>query len=633
VANRTVAPRLRKAGPARNAKTAPADALDLRLAGAQRGLLSVVVVLAGVVIWRPLLDPFMLPRLTVIVLGAVGLLGLAGARAVRHGRVSLPVGLPIWIVAALAAALVLATVTADDVLISLIGQHSRYGGLLSYAAYLAVFLVAVRLYRATPPRGLLIGSLVALAAVTVYGLVQVAGLDPFTWASRLDEPVFSTLGNTNFAAAYVAMLLPVAGTVAVFRGWNRGWRTTAGVLLLLGLVYVLATRATQGVLGAAGGLGLVAVAWVLSRRASGPGRVPSGGGARRWLPFVGAALALVLVGLAGVVLAPEIRGSLGERLQFWQAALGVFVDHPVLGTGLDSFRDYFLRYRPAEHAVLRNFQGTDSTHNLPLGMLTNGGLPLAAAYLAFVGCTGWTLLRGLRSVSRERMPELAAFGGMWVAYQIQSLVSLDVPAVTLLHFVSAALIIAIVSPPGAKGLRLPVATTMTGSWLPRPTADRRPTVAVLAGLVVVVLATAWYGALPLRADVAASQARGTKGAEALPDLDRAVELAPWEAEYRLLQAQARLDAGDEAGAYAAAITAAELRRGSSKLALGNADLASSVGDDEAVQRWVTVALERDPRNPTVYERAAELARKDGRSRVAETLDARADELRATYGDR
>lgn len=615
----------RRQPPPRNRPTV--DLLDLRLAAAQRTVLGVVVVLAAVALYRSMPDPFVLPKLTAVVVGAVVLLALAGVRAVRAGRVTVPAGTPVWIAAAFAGALLLATVTADNVVLSLVGQHSRYAGLLSYLAYLAVFLVALRLYSTDAPRGLIKALFVAVGLVTAYGLLQVAGLDPYTWQARLDEPTFSTLGNTNFAAAYVAMGCPVLAAVAVLRGWSRGWRLAAVGLLVAGLLYVLATRATQGPLAAAGGLAVVGAAWALARRRAGGLQLP-GSGPARLVPAVGALLAVVVLAGIALRLAPDAVGSFGERRQFWQAALAIFADHPILGTGLDSFRDYFTQYRPAAHAVERGFQATDSAHNLPLAMLAAGGLPLALSYLAFVGYTGWALVRGLRAATPDRLVALAGFGGMWAAYQVQSLVSLDVPPLTFLHFLSAAIIIATVSRPAAASFGLPIAPAARGAFLPGGRGRARRIGAV--GLAVVLLvgaSSAWLAVRPLRADLAAGGGF-TSQAERVAALDKAVRLAPWEGEYRILQGQARLDAEDSDGAYAASVSAAELRGGSSKLALGVADFARRMGDDDTAALWVNRALDRDPSNPEALEEAAKLLRELGDAEQADRLVQRAQALRA-----
>jgi O-antigen ligase len=301
----------------------------------------------------------MVPKLTVVSVGAIVLLTLAGFRAVRQGRVTVPAGPLVWIVAAFAAALTLSALTSDNVGLSLVGQHRRYAGLLPYAAYLVIFLVAVRLYATARPRGLVIAFFFALSGVTAYGLVQLAGLDPFGWETGGLRAVFSTMGNTNFAGGYVGMVIPLIAAMVVLPGWERSWRFAGGALLVVSLVYLLGTRASQGPIAAGAGLAVVGAGWLLARRRTGQPYLPPSRNARA------ATLAAGLVGLAAtsaliIRIAPAALNSFSERRYFWGASLRIFADHPVLGVGLDTFRDYFTRYRAPEHAVSIGFEPAES---------------------------------------------------------------------------------------------------------------------------------------------------------------------------------------------------------------------------------------------------------------------------------
>lgn len=610
------------------------DVMDSKLEAAQRFTVAAVVVLSVLALWRPLPDPFILPKLTAIVLGGVVLLAFAAVRAVRRAQVSVPTGPAAWIAAAFAVALVIATLTADNIVLAAVGNHSRYGGLLSYATYLVFFLVALRLFAApTSSRPVVLALLAAMTGVTAYGLLQIAGLDPFVWVTSRDEVIFSTLGNTNFAGAYIALVLPVAAAVLLLSGWSRNRRLLVAAVAVPSVAYMLATAASQAVLAAAAGLLVVAVAWALARRRAAPGgskrRPPAWVG---WAAAGAAVVVLIMLGLLAMRVASDVADSYAERLQFWQAALAIAADHPVVGTGLDSFRDYFPRYRPEAHAVLRDYQITDSTHNAFLGMLSNGGLLLGLTYLAFVGWTGWTLLRGLRTAAPDRMLVLGAFGGIWAGYQVQSLVSVDVPPLAFLHFLSAGVIIATAAALPVRSWSLPLPQARPAKLLARPGAERRPlAVAGLTAVLLVGLVAAWTATRPLRADLAAAGGRGEAPPRALAAADRAVRLAPWEAEYRIMKAQAHLAAGDDQGAYDAAAAAAELRSGSSKLAIGNLDLAVQTGDQAGASRWVERALERDPHNPLVLERAATYFQSQGDSARAAQLATRAEQLRSRYG--
>ncbi len=280
------------------------------------------------------------------------------------------------------------------------------------------------------------------------------------------------------------------------------------------------------------------------------------------------------------------------------------------------------------------FDGADSPHSVPLSMFVAGGLPLGLTYLAFVGYTGWALIRGLLAATPDRLLTLAGFGGMWVAYQVQSLVSVDVPAISLLHFLAAALILAAARPPGSRSFSLPLTPAARGAFLPRARGNARGLVA--AGLAVTLLlglSSAWLAIRPLRADLAAGGAGQAADAPArLEALDTAVRLAPWEAEYRLMQGRALLEVGEQGRAYDAAVAAAEFRQGSSKLALGVADFAEKRGDAPTAAFWIDEALRRDPNNPLLLEEVAALVLAKGETERADELTQRAASLRVDHAD-
>jgi putative inorganic carbon (HCO3(-)) transporter len=109
----------------------------------------------------------------------------------------------------------------------------------------------------------------------------------------------------------------------------------------------------------------------------------------------------------------------------------------------------------------------DAAHSVPLDMAAGGGLPLAAAYLAFVVLTGVALVRGLLRLTGPPLLLLGAFGGVWAAYQAQSLVSIDLPQLSMLHFLSAGAILALTASPRPAGPPPAAAAAVTRRGWPR----------------------------------------------------------------------------------------------------------------------------------------------------------------------
>ncbi len=555
------------------------------------GLLAVV----PVAFWRPIPDAFGLPKASLVIVVATVLGGLVLARVVWERELRIPVTPLTWALGAFLAVAGLATVTSPYPMLSVVGEYSRYTGLASYAAYALVATVILTTCTLSDVRRLVWSVVGALAVVSAYGLVQVLHLDPYEWPQSR-EILFSTLGNANFLAGFLAVGAPLAAYgVVTDRPIDRRLRVGFGLLTLLAAALAYQTHSFQGPMAVAAGLGFVVVALAVVRRDAWLQPLERRGVSRRVATTVSAGA--VLAGSA-VVVAAGILGlgqGLIERSAFWRAALRMFGSRPVLGVGMDLYSQFFLRDRPAGHAIDFGFSRAEAAHDLPLNMLAGGGLLLAAAYLAVVVVVAVALVQGLRRTDGDRRALLIALGGAWVAYQVQSLVSIDVPALALLHFVLAASIIVVaVDPPlyvarlrGRPGIATPT-TWMVGAAIGA---------VVVAGLVV--------GTRPFRAEVAAAAASRAKSPEAADaDLRRAIELAPWQGRYRNYRTQLHERFGDHAVALESAREALRREPGSSQFALVLAHLEGAYGQPAAAIRAYRHAVRIDPHNPEVLLEAA-----------------------------
>jgi O-antigen ligase len=593
----------------------------------QRWLLAAMLLASAVLIVPQAVEPFMLGKMTFLVLLTLALLAVGAARAVWARSVRLPVSPVTIAVAALGVALVLSTVTSFDRWTSLVGFYGRYTGLIPYLSYLAVFLVVLRVTDLGLVRLLTRTALVALGAVVAYGLLQAAGLDPADLRDIGLGTTYSFFGNTNFSAAWAGATTAFALTVALSTAETTAWRVYAALLLPFTLIYIVLTRASQGVAVAA-----LALGWVVLVLALTPGsRVRRAAAGRRTavLGVVAAATVLLVVGVLATLpfLRAQLAQSLVERPDFWATALGIFADNPVLGTGLDTYGHLFLEYRPADHAIANGRGTTNAPHSVPLGMLSNGGLVLGLTYLVTVALVGVALVRGaFRAVGPERVA-LAGFGGVWWGYQAQSLVSFDTPPLAFLHWASAGVIVALAAPPRWREVRLPgpvVARAVNKRGKPTgplvvPTSTR-----VLQGAIALVtLVAAWFAVYPFRADlVAASAAPLTSTGrldEALVRFDKAARLNPGEPSYPFLIARTHDVAKRHDMSLAAAAEAARRAPGSVLYPLFAAQQAKQSKDPAAAAAWYREAVERDPKDPPVLLEAAAHLQSIGATAEARTL--------------
>ena len=284
----------------------------------------------------------------------------------------------------------LATLGSLSPALSLWGLPARPQGLLARIALSAFFLHIPAEHderrHLIAVQALLIGSV----PVALYGLVQVAGLDPLPWITGPVSPAISTLGSSLLLGGYLAMVLPYAAVRCLQA--NKHERPRLWTLLLLLFGCLLATRARGAWLGA-----MVAVTVVIAGLARGRRRLAGLAGL-----LLAGALGLALIngpGLPWSTRAPGATGlqtiraaSMSQRLGIWSAAANLCLQRPLLGYGPGAFARALLQAPdPATQSLLRR-QPVDDAHNLFLRILAETGVAGLLAWLALLGA--W--LRALR---------------------------------------------------------------------------------------------------------------------------------------------------------------------------------------------------------------------------------------------
>jgi hypothetical protein len=572
-------------------------------------LIWVALALTPVLVLRSAAEPFQLPKATFVLLVAVALAVLLIARFLEKGRVHVTrtVFLPAFALYIISAVVV--TVTSSAPRISLWGEYRYFVG-SALLIGIAVLVFAVLLDPGVAPyRTVAYAAAAGAVPVVLYALLQALGADPFEWTGDVSG-VFSTMAGPNFLAGYLVVVFPIVLTLA-FLPANPAWlKVATGVLAFVTALMVLPTASFQGPVGLAAGAA-VPLGLLLRRRL---GAMRAGVAGLGLLIAAGATIVLLRARLMA-----EIADGLRERTMMWKAALNIFREEPIVGSGLSTYGIFFTPNRPPEHAQF-GFVNPEQAHNVALNHLAEGGLVLFIPWIVTVAVVAYLLVVGLRRHEGERQLLLAGFGGAWLAYQVQALVSIDMPMTVLLHWVSAAVI---------AGLAAPVGHRWT--WeLPRAAkAPRvRSTGRVAASVGALVLA--WFIIMPLRADMAAlSGFRAVNGGDTRIGLERiesATERAPRRATYWLLLASAREIQGDERGALEALEIAATLDAGSSRQALAAGRFADRVGDLERATAWYEEALARDAHNVAVLERAADFFNSIGEFGREERLRERAEEL-------
>ena len=312
--------------------------------------------------------------------------------------------------------------------------------MLKWAELWLAAVLAVNLVDERSALLLVVALLAAAAAEGLYGLYQFfarVGPSGFVLMGRFMR-ASGTFEQPNPYGGYLGLALPLAlGLVlTAWPGRARGqggegqawglWAAAAGAgVLIAGGLFASWSRGAW--LGAAAGVAIVVVArggsWLRGALAIGLtglvvcflvwGRVPLPGAlADRFSGFVAD---LTTFDVRDVEVT-DANFAVVERAAHWQAALGMFRDHPWTGVGLGNYPEAY-----AQYALPRWPDPLGHAHNYFLNIAAEAGLPGLVAYLLWVAAGLWVAVQAVRR--SQGLWQGVALGvlGMWVHLNVHNL--------------------------------------------------------------------------------------------------------------------------------------------------------------------------------------------------------------------
>jgi O-antigen ligase len=363
------------------------------------------------------LDPVSLPKMSVLVFLSVLLSGIWLPRITYliHGKFQLVTALALVFTSLL---ILIVCFSGSGIWLQIYGTYGRNTGALTY---LALVLLLLSTAIATDKYFLekILQSLVALGVVLViYGQIQHQGWDPLPFQNAYENNVFGTLGNPNFMSAFMGMIGVVAIGLSISGKIPKRIRAILLMLSFATLVIVYETDSLQGFLNFTAGFASLVILWLFMQQKKRAAIALSS--------VVGAGGGLVFLGLINVgPLANYLfKGSLEARGFYWRAGVNMLIDHPLFGVGMDGYGDWYRRSRTLEDTLVSPYINSDSAHNVFLDIASNGGFPLFVTYLAILSLVVGAILRVVKR-SKSFNPYFAAAVGGWVAFQAQSLISIN----------------------------------------------------------------------------------------------------------------------------------------------------------------------------------------------------------------
>ena len=399
--------------------------------------------------WSPGLDVFNLPKTAVLLIGSAGCLGGA-FYLFKYNGLTRKIGLTFY---GAAAALYLLQIAVGPAGLdrTLWGAYSRANGAMSYLSIIFIAITVLISARISNVNRIFQILTLALFLNASYGYLQFSGNDFVDWVNPYN-PIIGTLGNPNFSSSILGLTSLAAICYATFASSSNYIKAALGVLGLAGVILSYLTASIQGPLIFVAGLtiALLGSLWISNKKAV-------------FYPLS----ALVVVGGTFLIYSMYGYGPLGAtlfqytlklRFRYWQAAIEMMQNHPWLGVGVDSYGEYFRRSKPLA-LILSNGPElmTNNAHSTPFQLGATLGVPFFLIYISLQIYVIIRFIKAFRNPAENAKPLLALFS-IWVAFQLQSLISLDQLGLSIWGWVLGAAIIglsfdgvAVVVPPVVKG--------------------------------------------------------------------------------------------------------------------------------------------------------------------------------------
>lgn len=265
---------------------------------------------------------------------------------------------------------IIATIFSIDHYTSFFGYYSRLnGGLLSLLTYVVLFFIIQNYLDTKFIIKIFIFTLISGTTVTIYGILQHFGIDKNFWPNDdVMSRVFSTLGQPNWLAAYLCILIPLSFTLP---------QKFQYYLLTIFLLCLYFTKSKSGLIAIVISL---TIYFILKLKLS-----------KKFIFLVTSFLLLVTFFVfKPTPVNPNLNiTSSGEIRQLtWTGAIDIAKKYPIFGTGPETFAFSYYWVRPAKHNTTSEWEFLyNKVHNEYLNYLATSGYVGLFAYLFFIFST------------------------------------------------------------------------------------------------------------------------------------------------------------------------------------------------------------------------------------------------------
>lgn len=378
-------------------------------------------------------DPINVPKLAVISIGGFMALGILVANRAelmkRQYRLVLIFGAAFFV--DLVLVLVISGTNFNQ---EFFGTAGRATGFVAYASLASLLIVAAVSATAAVLHKFVWYLMISGLASIVYGALQALKRDPILWTNQY-SPVIGFLGNPNFQSSFVGLSGVMAFSLLIGKNLKILLRMSYLIYIIVAAFVIKETASQQGFLVLLGGIAVICFIWVTQSKFK-VVTVPS-----FFFGLVGVVLIILGSFNKGVLASVLYKDSVTYRGDYWRAGWKMTTENPFFGVGLDSYGDWYRRSRTIEATLRRGPEVvSNAAHNVLLDLSSNGGIPLLTIYLLMMFLVA---LSAVRVIKRNKAfdPVFSGLVAVWIAFQAQSIISLNQLGLAVWGWVISGLII------------------------------------------------------------------------------------------------------------------------------------------------------------------------------------------------
>lgn len=366
------------------------------------------------------------PKMFFVYFCAVILFSLTLLKITITNKLEVPKSKALLALIAFTLVILISTITSTDRYLSIFGYPTRLnGGLLSQFAYLIIFASFLINISAEKAKSVLLALTIGAAAVSLWGIPSHFNKDPtcFVLTNELTSAcwqkdfnpilrIFSTLGQPNWLASYLILILPFSIAFGIFFK-NQKSKIFFGACTILIFWALILTNSRSGFFGLIAVLGILALLlgtkFIKSR-------------IKILTPvfFILILLSLIfgknLFGRFGEIFTSQDSGpteTSSIRIIVWRGAFDVFSHWPIFGSGPETFVNTYYLYRPLAHNQTTEWEFFyNKAHNEFVNYLANTGILGTTSLLAFLFFAFWEVFKVARQKENESLLAKAAIAGI-----------------------------------------------------------------------------------------------------------------------------------------------------------------------------------------------------------------------------